>query len=162
MANTNVDQPSVVNGLSFDGFTYRWLRNFTDLKSYVEQGLKLAGKWTSPGGETKLFTASQDEFVLKWLKSKKLIIQKDNPDEYLLKSFESDHKLSNSDCDLDRNVSQIDLQIKNIEEKLFNAIDTISKELNDLKSQCKNNCLTQLICAFCGMKTKSLRKKMNS
>ena len=49
------------------------------------------------------------------------------------------HKLSNSDCDLDRNVSQIDLQIKNIEDKLFNAIDTISKEQNDLKSQCKNN-----------------------
>ena len=28
MANTNVVQPSVVNGLSFDGFTYRWLGNF--------------------------------------------------------------------------------------------------------------------------------------
>ena len=140
MANTSVDQPSAVNGLSFDGFTYRWLGNFTDLKTYVEQRLKLAGKWTSLGGETKLFTVSQDEFVLKWLKSRKLIIQKDNPDEYLLKSFESDHKLCNSDCDLDRNVSQIDLQIKNIEVKLFNAIDTISKELNDLKSQCKINC----------------------
>ena len=66
MANTNVDQPSVVNGLSSDGFTYRWLGNFTDFKLYVEQRLKLAGKWTSPGGETKLFTASQDEFVFKY------------------------------------------------------------------------------------------------
>ena len=28
MANTNVVQPSVVNGLSFDGFTYHWLGNF--------------------------------------------------------------------------------------------------------------------------------------
>ena len=159
MANTNVDQPSVVNGLSFDGFTYRWLGNFTDLKSYVEQGLKLAGKWTSPGGETKLFTASQDEFVLKWLKSKKLIIQKGNPDEYLLKSFESDHKLSNSDCDLDRNVSQIDLQIKNIEDKLFNAIDTISKELNDLKSQCKNNCTDTAYMCFLRDENEKLKKQ---
>ena len=159
MANTNVDQPCVVNGLSFDGFTYRWLGNFTDLKSYVEQRLKLAGKWTSPGGETKLFTASQDEFVLKWLKSKKLIIQKDNPDEYLLKSFESDHKLSNSDCDLDRNVSQIDLQIKNIEVKLFNAIDTISKELNDLKSQCKNNCTDTAHMCFLRDENEKLKKQ---
>ena len=159
MANTNVDQPSVVNGLTFDGFTYCWLGNFTDLKSYVEQGLKLAGKWTSPGGETKLFTASQDEFVLKWLKSKKLIIQKDNPDEYLLKSFESDHKLSNSDCDLDCNVSQIDLQIKNIEDKLFNAIDTISKELNDLKSQCKNNCTDTAYMCFLWDENEKLKKQ---
>ena len=102
------NHPYFASTVSREEFRCRGIR---PLESYVEQGLKLAGKWTSPGGETKLFTASQDEFVLKWLKSKKLIIQKDNPDEYLLKSFESDHKLSNSDCDLDRNVSQIDLQI---------------------------------------------------
>ncbi|CAB4035552.1 Hypothetical predicted protein, partial [Paramuricea clavata] len=40
----------------------------------------------SPGGGAKRFIAGQDsEFVLKWQKSKKLVIEKDNTDEYLSK-----------------------------------------------------------------------------
>ncbi|CAB3996272.1 Furin [Paramuricea clavata] len=46
----------------------------------------MAGIWKSPGGGAKRFIAGQDsEFVLKWQKLKKLVIEKDNTDEYLSK-----------------------------------------------------------------------------
>ena len=79
----NASQSSPANLLSFDGASYRWLGSFTELKLYVEVGLKLSGNWNSPGGDTKVFTSDGDEFVLKWLKSKKLSIIKDNSDEFL-------------------------------------------------------------------------------
>lgn len=44
-----------MNGLTFDGETYRWVTTFNDLKNFVEELLGIKGKWTSPRGDAKLF-----------------------------------------------------------------------------------------------------------
>ena len=80
------------NGLTFEGEIYRWLTTFKDLKNFVEELLGIKGKWTSPGGDVKHFQSEgEGEFVLKWYgpRSKKLVIQGDNPDNYLKLKLES-------------------------------------------------------------------------
>jgi hypothetical protein len=81
-----MDATKYTNFLIFDGESYRWLGSYTELKNYIAEGLKMAGIWKSPGGGAKRFIAGKDsEFVLKWQKSNKLVIEKDNTDEYLSK-----------------------------------------------------------------------------
>ena len=57
------------------------------MKSFVENNLGLSGKWTSPGGEVKLFTNAN--FRLKWQGSsiKRLVIIKDDEKDYLVKAL---------------------------------------------------------------------------
>ena len=72
--------------LIFDGKSYRWVGSYTELQNYIAEDLKMAGIWKSLGGGVKRFIAGQDsEFVLKWQKLKKFVIEKDNTDEYLSK-----------------------------------------------------------------------------
>ena len=79
------------NKLSYDGKTYRWSGSLLELKSFVEQHLKLHGSWTSPGGEAKVFRSEQSDFVIKWygVSSKKIVIQVDNEERYLELLFQS-------------------------------------------------------------------------
>ena len=44
--------------LSYDGKRFRWAGNLESLKNVVENGVKLLGIWTSPGGSSKMFTCS--------------------------------------------------------------------------------------------------------
>ena len=44
--------------LSYDGKRFRWAGNLESLKHFVENGVKLLGIWTSPGGSSKMFTCS--------------------------------------------------------------------------------------------------------
>ena len=71
--------------LSYDGIIYRWRGSLKELKSFVEQYLKMYGSWTSPGGDTKVFRAEQSDFAIKWygVTSEKNVIQADNEDRYL-------------------------------------------------------------------------------
>ena len=92
---------NATNMLMYDGKIYRWTGNLSDLKSFVNDILNLKGKWTSPGGDAKLFSAADAGFVIKWfgIQSQKLVIQVDNEENYL-KKFESlvnEHE-SNSVC----------------------------------------------------------------
>ena len=81
-----MDATKYTDFLIFDGDSYRWLGSFTELNNYIAEDLKITGIWKSPGGGAKRFIAGKDsEFVLKWQKSKKLVIEKDNTDEYLSK-----------------------------------------------------------------------------
>jgi hypothetical protein len=61
-----------------------------DLKSFVEQILKLQGKWSSPGGDVKLFCGEESKFSIKWYgqRSRKLIIQADSDEHYLKLEFQ--------------------------------------------------------------------------
>lgn len=80
-----------MNGLTFDGETYRWVTTFNDLKNFVEELLGIKGKWTSPRGDAKLFQSEGEaEFVLKWYgpRSKRLAIQADSSDNYLKRKLE--------------------------------------------------------------------------
>jgi ribonuclease HIII len=62
-----------------------------ELKSFVEQHLKLHGSWTSPGGEAKVFRSELSDFLIKWygVSSKKIVIQVDNEERYLELLFQS-------------------------------------------------------------------------
>ena len=74
-----------INKLTYDGKFYRWNGSLDELKSFVEQQLKLHGSWTSPGGETKVFRSEESDFIIKWygVSSKKIVIQVDNNESYL-------------------------------------------------------------------------------
>ena len=50
--------------LKIDGEKLYWDGTLNDLKEFVSNRLKLSGRWTSPGGEVKLFTS--DTGCLKW------------------------------------------------------------------------------------------------
>ena len=104
---------NATNMLMYDGKTYRWTGNLSDLKSFVDDILNLKGKWTSPGGDAKLFSAAEAGFVIKWfgIQSQKLVIQADNEENYLKKKFESlvNEYESNSVCsvhNIDDNTAQ--------------------------------------------------------
>ena len=43
--------------LKIDGEKLYWDGTLNDLKEFVSNRLKLSGRWTSPGGELKLFTS---------------------------------------------------------------------------------------------------------
>ena len=47
--------PNVTGKLTFDGDKLYWNGNLTELKSFVASCLNLDGKWSSPGGQVKLF-----------------------------------------------------------------------------------------------------------
>ena len=79
---TNSDEsklPStLVSNLSINENGYIWKGNLPQLKRFVQNDLKLIGKWSWPGGETKLFLKNT-EISLEWFGQtrKKLIIEKD-------------------------------------------------------------------------------------
>ena len=67
--------------LTFDGDEFRWTGTCNQLKIYFAEDLKLSGNWTSPSGGVWLF--STDEFQVKWQKSMKLVIVRDNSDKFM-------------------------------------------------------------------------------
>ena len=66
---------------------YFWNGSLSELKSFVENNLGLSGKWTSPGGEVKLFANAN--FRMRWQGSsiKRLVIIKDDEKDYLAKAL---------------------------------------------------------------------------
>lgn len=52
------------SNLKFSGEKFYWDSTLAELKEFVTNELKLSGRWSSPGGEVKLFTA--DTVSLKW------------------------------------------------------------------------------------------------
>ena len=55
---------TLISNLCADASGYFWKGNLSQLKSFVQDVLKLTGKWSSPGGETKQFKST--EIILKW------------------------------------------------------------------------------------------------
>ena len=95
---TNSDEsklPSTfVSNLSINENVYIWKGNLPQLKCFVENDLKLIGKWSSPGGETKLF--KNTEISLKWFGQtrKKLVIENDTEAHLVILSIVYTTKLS--------------------------------------------------------------------
>ena len=67
--------------LTFDGDEFRWKSTCNQLKRYFAEDLKLSGNWTSPSGRVWLYLT--DEFQVKWQKSIKLVIVRDNSDKFM-------------------------------------------------------------------------------
>ena len=78
------------SNLIFDEITYHWIGNLIELKFYLEHRLKLDGVWSSPGGDAKMFKSSEG-LSFKWYgrKSKKIVILKDNSQNYLAMTIKS-------------------------------------------------------------------------
>ena len=77
----------IVDKLLYDIGKYWWTGSLDDLKQFVDKNLEIKGKWSSPGGNVKLFTATDSNFVIKWNgpRSQKLTMEGDDCDNYLEK-----------------------------------------------------------------------------
>ena len=62
--NENEPPSTQLSNLFADESEYLWKGNLSELKRFVQDELKLTGKWSSPGGETKLFKGT--DVILKW------------------------------------------------------------------------------------------------
>ena len=88
---------------------YFWNGSLKELKSFVYDKLDLKGKWSSPGGEVKLFVNSNVSF--KWYGStqKRLVILKDDEENSLIDALK-EHAIYENDntgfCSTER--SQVD------------------------------------------------------
>jgi hypothetical protein len=71
-----------------------WKGNIQELRHFTLDVLKLTGKWKSPGGDVKMFTASDERFVFKWQgsKKKKIEIVKDHDDDLLSRLKNNAHE----------------------------------------------------------------------
>jgi hypothetical protein len=70
--------------LTFDCDEFGWKStSCNQLKIYFSEDLKLFGNWTSPSGVVWLYLP--DEFQVKWQKSMKLVIVRDNSDKFMFK-----------------------------------------------------------------------------
>ena len=69
---------------------FYWKGDLATLQQFVNKIVNLQGKWTSPGGDAKLFTS--DECVLKWSGWKKMKITiKSDTNNLLLNALENNH-----------------------------------------------------------------------
>ena len=61
-----------------EGGYFLWQSHINDLKDFVQNSLNLEGKWSSPGGDVKIF--DDKKYRLKWFgedKQKLLIVRED-------------------------------------------------------------------------------------
>ena len=65
-----------------------WESSLQCLKDFVKVDLNIEGKWTSPGGEVKVFTTK--DFIIKWTgkSMKKLIVIKDDSKKSMIEKLE--------------------------------------------------------------------------
>ena len=72
-----------------DNTDFLWKGNLNELKKFMNVILRMEGKWSSPGGDTKAFDSGV--FSLKWfgLEKEKLLILKDNKDKELKSCLET-------------------------------------------------------------------------
>ena len=49
----------IVDKLLYDIEKYWWTGSLDDLKQFVDKNLEIKGKWSLPGGNVKLFTATE-------------------------------------------------------------------------------------------------------
>jgi hypothetical protein len=65
-----------------------------ELRHLTLDVLKLTGEWKSPGGDVKMFTASDERFVSKWQgsKKKKIEVVKDHDDDLLSRLKNNAHE----------------------------------------------------------------------
>ena len=86
----NISSIEIVDKLLYDTGKYWWTGSLDELKQFVDKNLEITRKWSSPGGNVKLFTATDSNFIIKWNgpRSQKLTIEADNCDHYLEGKFE--------------------------------------------------------------------------
>lgn len=56
--------------LEYDGIRVKWIQDIDSLKDFFKNSMKLSGKWTSPGGKSKMFRSSNLELTATWYPGK--------------------------------------------------------------------------------------------
>ncbi|CAB4040720.1 Hypothetical predicted protein, partial [Paramuricea clavata] len=64
------EHPTCMYKLCYDGTRIRWSGSFDMLKEFVESAIKLQGKWSSPGGNSKKFTCCSSDITITWYAKK--------------------------------------------------------------------------------------------
>jgi hypothetical protein len=87
----------LISNLSTDDSGYSWKGNLSQLKSFVQNDFKLAGSWSSPGGERKVFNGTSTDITLKCYgqKRKKLVIERDTEENLLANTLNSLYNKNN-------------------------------------------------------------------
>ena len=90
---------NLISNLSFDDKGHLWKGALQQLKRFVSKDLKLAGKWSSPGGERKIFNDSTLGITLRWsgLTRGRLTIVNDTKQNLLANALSRLHCKFNSD-----------------------------------------------------------------
>ena len=55
-----------LSGMSYDGCCLKWCEDLLKLKQIVSDIWNLEGKWSLPGGQSKIFCSSNSDVVLEW------------------------------------------------------------------------------------------------
>ena len=117
-----------------------WNGDFNSLKALVEALIKCeSGKWSSPGGEAKMFKSKN--FSIKWYgpKKRKLIIVEDNEEELLRNTLgtyahEIKSETHNENLKISKHVAN-GIEDKQPEQKPSDAIDSASESNEHYKRQ---------------------------
>ena len=90
-----------VSKLSIDDSGYLWKGNPEQLRCFVQDDLNLTGKWSSPGGERKVFTSLTEGIKLKWSgpMRKRLIIVNDTKENLLANAINRVYDKYNTELD---------------------------------------------------------------
>ena len=112
------------------GEDFYWQGDLCDLKVFMESCLKIEGKWSSPGGDTKQFTSNK--FTLKWHgpAKKKLVVVKDTEGNNLKASLKN-----HASEKIDENIERICVEANTKE----HVVSTNNAEINDKCLDCEHN-----------------------
>ena len=90
---------NLISNLSFDDKGYLWKGTLQQLKGFVSKDLNLVGKWSSPGGERKIFNNSTLGITLRWsgLTRGRLTIVNDTEQNLLANALSRLHRKFNTD-----------------------------------------------------------------
>ena len=106
--------PKITN-LTFSGKEFAWQGSIEQLRDFLKYNLKLEVKWTSPGGDTKLFTSC--DYIVKWYGriKKKLAVFLDDHNQSLVDKLEKFATVFSDKSSINTEVGQENMADENVE-----------------------------------------------
>lgn len=113
--NGKEDPAPKTTNLTFSGKEFAWQGSIEQLRDFLKYNLKLEGKWTSPGGDTKLFTSC--DYTVKWYGriKKKLAVVRDDHNQSLVEKLEKFATVFSDRSSINTEVGQENMADENVE-----------------------------------------------
>ena len=127
-----------------EDFKLKWNGDIEPLRYFIVNELNLSGKWSSPGGEVKLFTnedevSSEGEIVkIKWYQSKKTLLFEGSKAKQIERDIYS-IKQSNTSFKEGETCSRFDTSNLHNNDKFVEAINDFRLEIQQLKGIMEQN-----------------------
>lgn len=139
--NENEPSSTQASNLIADKSGYLWKGNLSELKCFVQDVLKLTGKWSSPGGETKLFKGT--DVILKWFgpTRMRLVVEKDSERNFLANTLLSLYTKKDVVCatpTVEVELASLKLELSTIWALLNGMQDTMMVKLDEVTSVYEN------------------------